>query len=410
MVHVIWPSGGCAVCGPATLAPMRRRWLVLGVGFVAQACVSVVLVGLPALAVELRSEFRLSLTELGLLMAAFPAGMGLAMLAWGLAADRVGERRVMGTGLMLASVALGVATQAASAAMLGFLLVTAGLASAAVNASGGRSVMGWFASENRGLAMSIRHAAMPVGGAIGAMLLPLVAHHAARPQHALAVAALGSLIAAVLVAALLSEGPLAHAEAGAKVRLSSVVRHPAFQANLLAAGLLVVPQFGLQSFFVVIAVDEAGWSGKAAAITLGVSQLIGAGGRIAAGMISDRVGSRMLPFAAIAGTSALLLAAAAVGKVLGVPGWAVSIAVATGVLTTWNALALTAAAEVVGHAATGTALGLHNSLLVLLGMATPPLVAVSAGAAGWTATLGIMVGSCALSAAVLHRQQAAASS
>ena len=59
------------------------------------------------------------------------------------------------------------------------LLFLAGAAGASVNSATGRAVMGWFDASQRGLALGIRQAAVPVGGLIGALVLPqLTVHHA----------------------------------------------------------------------------------------------------------------------------------------------------------------------------------------------------------------------------------------
>ena len=59
--------------------------------------------------------------------------------------------------------------------------------------------------------------------------------------------------------------------------------------------LLVVPQFVVWTFALVWLVDDRGWSpGSAGALVAG-AQVAGALGRIAAGQLSDVVGSRMRP-------------------------------------------------------------------------------------------------------------------
>lgn len=394
-----------------------QRWLVLAVGFIAQASVSITLVGLPSLAVALRSEFSLSLNELGFLLASFPAGMAVAMLAWGVTADRIGERIVMSIGLAVATIMLYLASNATSVQSLGLLLFLAGTGASAVNASGGRSVMGWFASSERGLAMSLRHAAMPVGGAIGAAILPYIAHHSAKPLDALLVCSGACAVGLIGAALALSPGP--YTEAGAPPsnrtlsppttpKIRDVLRKPPFRANLLASGVLVVPQFGLQSFMLIIAVDLGGASVRTAAIALACAQLLGGAARIGAGLISDRLHSRGLVFRAIAlaATAAMILNAtlAALEPRGNGAVFVLSLAVGVTILTSWNAVALTAAAESAGHVGTGTALGIHNSLLVLLGMVTPPIVAMIATSYGWSGTLTAMALCCLASTLVLFRR------
>ena len=45
---------------------------------------------------------------------------------------------------------------------------------ASVNAASGRAVMQWFPAGQRGLALGVRQTAIPLGGALVALALPVV--------------------------------------------------------------------------------------------------------------------------------------------------------------------------------------------------------------------------------------------
>ena len=77
----------------------RYRWTILALGTVAQASYSAVFLGIPVLAPELREEYGLTLTEIGVVIAAVSIGSMFTLLPWGLLTDRLGERKVLGTGL-----------------------------------------------------------------------------------------------------------------------------------------------------------------------------------------------------------------------------------------------------------------------------------------------------------------------
>ncbi|MBV9379375.1 MAG: MFS transporter [Streptosporangiaceae bacterium] len=108
------------------MAGGRRRWGVLGLGMAAQAASCVFLYGLPYLLPELRRDLGLSLTSASTLVACPLAGVVLAPIAWGAAADRYGERLVITAGLVIAAAALAAAANAASALPMGILLAVAG--------------------------------------------------------------------------------------------------------------------------------------------------------------------------------------------------------------------------------------------------------------------------------------------
>jgi len=111
----------------------RYRWAVLAAGTAAQAGYSSIQFGIAVMLPALRLEFGLSLAEAGVVVAAATGGAMLSLLAWGVAADRVGERLVATVGLTGAAAALAVAGASSSYATLVSALACAGFAGASVN-------------------------------------------------------------------------------------------------------------------------------------------------------------------------------------------------------------------------------------------------------------------------------------
>ena len=96
----------------------RYRWTILALGTGAQTAYSAVFLGIPVLAPALQNEYDLDLTQVGLAIAAANGGSIFTLLAWGLLADRVGERSVLGAGLAGCAAGLLVAAFAPSFAVL----------------------------------------------------------------------------------------------------------------------------------------------------------------------------------------------------------------------------------------------------------------------------------------------------
>ncbi|MDQ5821079.1 MAG: MFS transporter, partial [Actinomycetota bacterium] len=142
----------------------RYRWTVLAAGTLAQASYSAIWFGVAVLAPALRDEHQLSLGQVGVLIAASLAGSVVSLIPWGIAADRFGERVVLGVGLAGSGVALLGAAEASSFGSLALLLALAGLSGASVQSASGRAVMHWFDAGERGLALGIRQTAIPLGG------------------------------------------------------------------------------------------------------------------------------------------------------------------------------------------------------------------------------------------------------
>lgn len=147
--------------------------MVLAAGMAAQGSISAVQLGLPAIAPQLRERFGLSLTGVGVVLASSTLGIMLTLLAWGVLADRIGERRVITAGLGAAAAALVAAAHAEGPVSFALALGATGMLGSAANAASGRAVVGWFAADRRGLALGLRHMSTPAGGALAAALLPL---------------------------------------------------------------------------------------------------------------------------------------------------------------------------------------------------------------------------------------------
>lgn len=60
--------------------PPRHRWVILGAGVVAQAASAAVLQGLPGLVPQLREEYGLRLTGVGVLLGSVTFGVLLTLL------------------------------------------------------------------------------------------------------------------------------------------------------------------------------------------------------------------------------------------------------------------------------------------------------------------------------------------
>ena len=372
-----------------------RRWLVLAAGTVALTAGSAFQYGLAYLIPALRAS-GLSLAQAGVIVACPTAGLLLTLVAWGAAADRWGERRILAAGLGVAGLVLLAAARARGMAALGACLVMAGAAGASVYAASGRLILGWFAPRERGLAMGIRQSAQPLGVAVAALALPSLA---ARGL-AVAFAFLGGfcLLAAAMVVAVVRDpardGERAQAQRGSPYRSGVLWRIHA------ASALLVVPQFTVSTFALVFLVEARGWRAPAAGALLAAAAAGGAASRLGAGHWSDRLGSRMRPMRILAlATTAVLLAlalAAVAAPVLAVP---ILLAAAVLVVST-NGLAFTAVAELAGPAWAGRALGIQNTGQNAVAALTPPLVAVLIGAAGYPAAFAV-AGVLPLAAAVL---------
>jgi len=340
----------------------------------------------------MRVEWHLSLAGTGLVVSAPVLGLLATLVAWGIAADRLGERRVLLAGLLGAGLTLCAAPLVGSAAATGVLLGVAGAFGASVNAASGRVVLAWFAPAERGTAMGVRQSAQPLGVALGGALLPtLAAHHGIGA--ALLFPATLCLVSALGVALFVTDPPAAGQVAGDGVGASDETS-PYADGMLvrvhLASALLVVPQFVTGAFAVAFLVDSFGWADVPAGRLLAVVAVAGAAGRIAVGRWSDHVGSRLGPLRTVAVTTAAAAGLLCLGAATGVEVLAVAaLAAATTVSSMPNGLAFTAVAEKAGRAWAGRALGLQNTGQNATAVLVPPVFGALVGAAGFTAAFAV---------------------
>jgi sugar phosphate permease len=386
---------------------LRYRWVILAVGVGAQAAVAGVRQGLPALGPTLRSQFDLTLPQVGIVFASFGLGIVLTLIAWGALADRIGERTVIAAGLAGAAAALGVAALTPSFPALVAALFVAGLFAASATGASGRAVMGWFARRERGMALGVRQMGVPLGGGLAALALPILVA-AWDLRVALGALAAASLVAALAAARWMREAP-APAAGHVRVESPAPLRDRRLWRLATGSGMLVIGQSGVLGFIVLYLHDERGWSAAAAAAALATLQIGGAAARVWAGRWSDGAGERIAPLRRLGAASAGLLCAAVL--LSGAPTAVVlPVLVAGGVLAmSWNGLSFTAAAEMSGRERAGTAMGVQNTVLSVFGAAAPIAVAsvVSAGSypAAWAGLALVQAGGVAVLAPLVGEER-----
>jgi sugar phosphate permease len=347
---------------------------VLAAGTAAAAAGSALFIGPSVLAPAIRDEFDVSLARVGVLLASLWVGTTLTLLIWGLLADRLGERVVLGTGLAACGALALAAGRAGEFWTLVILLFVASAAGASVNAASGRAVMQWFAPEERGLALGIRQTAIPVGVGIGGVVLPSVEHAGGL---AAAFSFLGALcLAAALVAAIvIREAPARDVELEGDA-IPWTLRDRRLWTLSFGSGLYLFGQIPLMSFAVLFLHDVHGMSEARAGGVLAAFQAGAVLTRIGAGRLSDRLANRLRPlrWIGLASACGLLVTALVADGGLGVV--VVVVVVAGAISMAWNGLSLTAAAELAGRARSGAAIGFQQTTLGVIGIVVPIVFAV----------------------------------
>ncbi|WP_298088181.1 MFS transporter [uncultured Corynebacterium sp.] len=411
-----------AAVSPATAVSPAYRHFVLGLSTLAAVGSSVVHMGTPFLIPALTAT-GLPLPAAGLITAMPAAGIVFTLIAWGWFVDVFGERAALSLGLGSTAVLTGAAAWASASGpvVLAGALFLAGCAAASVNSASGRVVSGWYPPSQRGTAMGIRQMAQPLGAALAAVTLPvLAANYGIRA--ALGFAAV--LCAVLALACLLGIKDPPRPEVGSADHAAAKVspyRGSRYLVRIhIASAMLSWPQSMMGSFILVWLIAR-GHSEVSAGVIVMIAQLSGAGSRAAMGFISDRARSRLRPYRHVATVTLVLSGAmalidgfgagwtagtAGVGGVAGVAGVAglgdgsfatsplgIAATIVIGALAVAavspNGLAFTAVAEYAGPLWSGRALGTQNTFQNIIYASTPPLAGAVVATVGFPAMFAL---------------------
>ena len=341
--------------------------------------------GLAVLAPEFRDHYDLSLTEIGVLLGVSSIGALLTLLAWGLAADRIGERTTAAIGMLGASAALTVAAHATAFAPLVALLFLMAAFAASANTATARAVTSWFARNERGFALGVRQTAVPIGGFAAALALPPI-DDAWGLRTALLVIAGALLSASIVAATLMVEGPIRTVDDE-----TDALRHPVRDRRIwrIASGssLLIVTQIVLTGFVVLFLESQRDFSHGAAGAVLAGMNVVAIAGRLVAGRLSDRRDSRVGLILRIALATAVSVGISA--ALVGGPDWLLcaALVVGGGLSMSWNGLAVAATVETVGPGRAGAALGVQQTMLqsavVIAPLAFAPFISATSWGVGF---------------------------
>jgi predicted MFS family arabinose efflux permease len=225
--------------------------------------------------------------------------------------------------------------------------------------------------------MGLRQSAVPLGGALAAIMLPVLAA-AGGPQEALIGLAVFCAVAAAACA--IGIRSPARSTAGTEGR---PLRDRRIWRLALGSALLITSQIAVIGFVVLYVHDERGFSDGGAGAVLAVISVAGMVSRIAAGRWSDRLVLRLGPLRRIAAATAV--AWAVIPLLLGAPDWLVVIALVIGgtLASSWNGLSFTATAEFAAGGRAATAIALQQTALFATAAVVPPLFGAIVEAAGW---------------------------
>ena len=386
------PAGACdrvPIHAPRIIRRVTRprAWApgaVLAGASGAQTAVSLVNFGLPAIGPELLDDFDLTLFELGAVLSAGLLGAGVSLIGAGFLVDRIGARRAMLIGTAVGAAGLAVAATAGSKQVLFWALFVFGLGSAVVPIAGTGALFRAYPAARRGWALGVRQTAVPLGGAIAAIVYPSL-YALGGTGLTLSVSAAVVAVSGCWFALVVSDGPAARERIG-RGSLATILRAPGVLMLLAVAACYIVVLQALLAFLVP-AIREAGHSELTASIAYFGVNLAAMVARIVWGSVADRGGGSrrvrtLVEVGALASVGALVFGVA-------LHAGAVAVVLATVVFGLgalgWNALVYVSAGERVDPSLAGRSVAVAATVVFVLSGIATPLLGALVDALGWDA-------------------------
>lgn len=339
------------------------------------------------------AELAIGPADLGLLVGAINVGALPGLVLGPAIVDRYGASRALAGSAIVAALALGLVILVPGfAAMLAGVTV-AGAAWGLAALSGGGAIFDRSPYRRRGLLISIRQLSLPLGGAIAGLLAPFVGIVGYRAMFGV------QAVAFIVVGLLALRLPMEMSRpTSSPWRSDPPVR--AFRLGILSVAMTI----GQWAFIVYLTIEltsRLAFPFEFAAIVFLGTQLSGAIGRVALGVVSDRLGPPRTPLLALstALSAALILAFGLVGPDTP-PAVVIVIALAAAFFVIgWNGVFVVALAEAGRLEHVNMNLGTGLTMMRIGNIVAPPafgiVLALTFSAIAW-AVVALILGLAAL--------------
>ncbi|MCM3718092.1 MFS transporter [Fictibacillus phosphorivorans] len=291
---------------------LEPHWQMLIWLLIVQILVAFVGRGLVPLGVLIGADLSLTKAQIGMFPAGLFLGQAMSSIPAGFLVDRLGSRRL----LLALSLCLGVGFMFSTLfthfwSMLLFVVI-GGLGYGAMHPVSNRGIIYWFTQTQRGTAMGIKQMGVTLGSALSAViLLPIAASYGWRT------AVIGAATLLILIGVLSffqyrdsDSAPQRNSDQKLSVFYKAMWKmlqnKPLLLVSLSALGLNGA-QMCLNTYLVLFAYEKMGISLFLSGVLLVISEACGSFGRVAWGVISDKVfnGERLIIIIMIVILSAL---------------------------------------------------------------------------------------------------------
>jgi MFS family permease len=268
------------------------RWLILTIATWSQAVSTLVTYGVGPLAAIWQKQWGLNALEAGLFVSAVQLGPLLSMLLIGQALDRYGERWLISMGSVLLGFTFIFVAFAGGYFLLLILLGIVGIWYGTAQPGGSKVILKWFSKGERGLAMGIRQAGIPIGGAMGGALLPFLSYRFGW-QAAVYVQAFLAISGGILFLLFYREPPVSEERKKQgtykfRQQLAEIWVNRKIRPILYTGITMVSLQMVIVGHLMIFFMDKAKVSVVTAGQLLSTALLFGMIGRIALAWLSDQ--------------------------------------------------------------------------------------------------------------------------
>ena len=363
----------------------------------AQTMANVGPLGIPSIAPLIRQDLGLSMAQAGSFLSAYYIGAAIMSLPAGWMGDRWGVLATMVIGQALISAGLFGVAGSVSFSLLTLIMIVAGAGYGMLNPTTAKAAMAWFPRRQRATAVGFKQVGLPLGGAVGALIMPHLGLSLGWRPAVMMPAALVAVVG-LLTWMLYRDPPdseyAARGTAGGP-SLAVVLANRDLWLVALSTLIFAGMQTVWMSFLVLYLTDVLFLPLVQAGGYLVMAQMAGMAGRVLFGVLSDgyfQGRRRVVLVIAGAGSTACSIAMAGTGPSTG--AWLLgSLAVTFGFFGIgWNGVQHTLLAELVGPRGAGTAVGLGLTISSFGVSLCPPLFGLAVQRLGGFAIPWAMLG------------------
>lgn len=367
------------------------------IGVFTQMTFSIGYAGVAVSGVLFKQKYNFELSQIGLLLGCMALGIAISELVWGALTDYLGDKIVLIIGLVGSGISFLFLSFISDKGNTNYLLIVlllimAGIFGGSVNSSSGRAVMSWFQDNRRGLAMSIRQTAIPIGAAIGAFAFPNITEMYGFRFSFISLFFLCILSTIVVIIGLKKNEATNVQNKNVSINTSNKSPYKRWTVWKIAivGGILTFPQMAVLTFASVYLNDIFSMKTLYISVLIGLIQLIGGICRIIVGAISDKYKNRnslLIYISLLLGILGISLGIFTHNILL-----ALSILTVLGILAnSWTGIAYTEIAEVAGINYSGRALGMIGTAVFISSFVIPYVIPFIISLINWRG-LWIIIG------------------